>query len=793
MKKIILLSTATVLVCVILALIGIGLFVQTDIFQKSVGREIEKRFQERLSVESLDVSLFPVGSFTLRNIVFGTNDPAFSALIKAPDVHVQLKLLPLFFNRIEFGYVRLENASCHFVWNKGEGGDEKVLILGQAKLSLKEAALGRPMVFKAEGALPYTAGRLAIDGKLRIDRQGLLWVVKELEADMQLIEVDLAKGLAPYLPFLNPFTFQSGDINGQALIKWSEGSLGFTSSLKTTDMVYSMVAAPSKQSMPAQFEISSKGQWAGKTGYLRLDQAFVRSTYGDFDLQGSVSDINDPNAALDVELQSHNMNLDVLPQLLLPLDRAIPNNLGFSGELGFHLFLSGQGDKRSIIGTVNGIDARLSYMDIFSKQKGMPIDLDFDFVLEKTSSLEGNFGLRLKEMSLKGSIVEFDIATREGEFTFLTNKFSLDGWNTIIKPIADYPLSGWAKLLLNAGGSLKDTEMLKYTGTLSLDKLKLDYYPLPIKDLKGTVEISNLRTTQGRLDLNVGGSPLQVDYVWNAVPNESFSFVCASRELQPQKLLPPASRVFRRWRGHRVGERFEKISNFLEDFLPEETVVKDFSMRASWIDNLLTVHEAGGKLADGIVVGKGAFEVSETSPNYQFSVEAREVNLGKLAVKWNDPAPIEGKLFFTGNFEGVKLAGADENLTGAGELKIVSGALNSIDFLGALSDLKDNAEIRALSTGKTAFTDLQFSFSIKDSKVVTNELMLVTSAFAASGEGFVDFEGGLNYRLQLTLSDQFSHKLSPSATRSLTLPVQVYGDYRTPGIAFDQATFEALT
>ncbi len=592
---------------------------------------------------------------------------------------------------------------------------------------------------------------------------------------------------------MNQGTFSwDGDLN------WQSSKLLLAGSGSFRQLVYALSSTPTKVSSPADFDFKLKGEWDVVGAKFQLSELILHSPYGDFFVEGSFgSDFETP--PLDLKVKSDSVNLDRIPEFLVPLDKAIPNKFGFSGKMQMDLFVKGKTSTLSISGSSDFTSSLLSYSAYFTKPKELPLKFQYDFMLKNGKVLQGDINLWLKEMSLKGTVTDFDINTGQGEVTFLTNKFSLDGWETIFEPIKKYPMKGWAKLLLSAKGSFASPEDLRYSGALTLEDAQAVYQELPVRNLNATLEFTNQRASSGKLDFVAASSPIHVEYIRNIPPHESLSLKFTSPEWYPSDMIEPLKAVVFEWKGSNAKKTVEKVESILSRVLSEKEPLRNVSLSVSWIGTLVSVQEVFFYLYGGLVRGAGEMEFGLPEPHYNFGVQVEKLDLKPLISHLTNRSIMQGDFYLLGNFQGDNFQGRDvlDRLRGQGEFKIVGGAFNNFDLLGSIGKSAQYIGLASFSNGVTPFNDLQSNFVIENSKVITDELTLVSSNFTATAHGFFSLGGVLNYQVNINLGSGLASKIGrsefessdkSSQQNSVAIPLQLYGDFSNPKIGLDSST-----
>lgn len=789
MKKIALAIFGSSLALALVFFTSIFFLVRSPDFQRRIIERVERGFQDQVTLGSFDTSFFPPISLIVHDVAVKTQLEGSSLFIEAPQLKLYLKLWPLFFRRIEVGFIHVREARGSIHWERSQGKPGPKVDFSGWRVDLGEIVQGKPVHFAMEGDLAAPPSRARLEGRLGLDWSEKGPELKSLKSEIHLEEIQVA----PWTPLVAPkaaMRVTGGVFSWDGTLDVSPAELALKGSGSLRRWVYALSSTPDKVSSPRDLSFDLLVTSNLVTKQWRVESFNLKSPYGDFSVRGNLGS-GVQGAPVDVELASNNVQLDRLSELLVPFDKAIPNKFGFSGELALSLFLKGDRKALSIAGSADLEASLLSYAGTFTKPVGFPLKLQFDWMLKGARKLAGNFNVWLKEMSLKGTLLDLDLRTGNGEITFLTNKFSLDGWETVFPPLAQSPMHGSAKLLINGRGPLADPEQLRYTATLTLENVEADFEGLPLRDGNAILELTNERASSGRLDVLAQRSPVHIEYVRNVFPQPSLSFKLIAPEFYPREMVVPLRAILPRWLGS-DGTRLEaQLEETLAKCLPEGEPLRNLSLSASAIGRLLSIQEVYLSVYQGLVRGAGEMDLNVSDPHYQIGIQVEKLALGPLMTQLAGSPLLEGDFYLLGNFEGDRFQGTEplNRLRGRGEFKVVAGAINSFDLVASLSRAAPYAALASLGgRGRTEFSDLRSAFVVQDGKVITDQVTMISPHFSATANGFFSLDGVLNYQVQLTLTELLSEKVAEPATQGLvTLPLQLYGDFSNPKIGLDSS------
>lgn len=764
---------------------SIYFLLQNKDFQKKITAEIGKQFQDQVSFGTFETSFFPPISLWVHDVTIKTNSDSLNTLIKTPELKLYLKLWPLFMRRVEIGYVHAKRAEGEIEWKTASETAFNKVVLSGFDIELRNLSLDQSVSFTAKGMFLGPADNLKIEGSFSLRMKDNAPAVDAVRATVELKDADLAE-ILPLFLHEPAVAVKRGIFSWNGAAAWGGNRLSVQGTGGLRQLVYALASTPAKESVPSDFDFDIDSESNLINGQFSLRSLVLKSPYGKFLFKGKLGAGPD-TPPIDLEISTDEARLERISELLVPFDKAIPNKFGFSGGMQGNLFVKGSPDNLSVTGSADLTDSLLSYAAYFTKQKGIPLKLQYELVLEKQKNLRGDFNLWLQEMALKGNLRSWNTESGDGEITFLTNKFSLKGWESVFAPLGKYPMEGWAKVLVNAKGVLSSPEELLYGATLTLENVQAVYEELPVNQLNAILELTNRRASSGKLDFLAKDAPVHVEYVRNIPPHESLSFKCTAPEWYPREFMGPVKGVAAALNGEAGRKSAEKAADFIDKIIAKNEPVRNLTVSGSWMGSLFSIQEISMNIYDGTLRGAGEME-SGAQPHYNFGVQIDRLKLGPLVTQLSGRELAEGQFFMLGNFEGDYYPGIDplERLRGKGDFKLVGGSLNSFDLLGALGRTAKYSGLVPGTAGKTEFSDLQSNFVVQNKKVITDQLNIISPRFSALANGFCTLDGVLNYRVNLTLTNLVS-QTGESVQNPAGIPLQIYGDFANPKIGLDSS------
>ncbi|MBI4549379.1 MAG: AsmA family protein [Candidatus Omnitrophica bacterium] len=729
-------------------------------FQRALIPHLEKQFHNQITLDSFELSFFPPISLVLKDASLEMKWPGGSVTVTAPAAKLHLKLWPLFLRRIEIGYVQAEDTGAEVRWMAGN--EQRSLKLAGWEVALNDIVLGRPVKLSLQGPFLNPDDNFQGEGSFRLASQNGSLKITALELTSSFREADLVP-LAGLALEQAPDWIRSGTVSWKGSVSWREGQWSLKGPGALGQVIYAISPTAALTSSPVSLSFDLDAVTSPSTGKIVIRRLSLNSAYGNFEAKGNLPAPD----SYDFEVRTADLSLDRLPELLVPLERAIPNKMGFSGQLEMNVSIRGTGGNLSVAGSAEMTQSLLSYATYFTKPKDVPLKLDFESAVDGSGAVKGNFNVRLKDMNLKGSVNRFEPKSGQADINFLTNKFSLEGWEALLAPLARYPAAGNAKVLLTLQGSFKKPEELAYAATLSLEDVKTRYEELEIRDLDGVLEFTNLRSSSGMIDVALPETKFHLEYLHQVAPHESTAVKILSPSVPVYPLLAPLGKLILQCAGEKSRPAVESFQSGLKKFMDPQSVLSNLALSFSWAEDIVSLKEASFGVYGGKFRGAGDVDLDPADPRYNLGVQIEELDLAPLFAHLTGNPLLEGRLFLLANLEGEKLdaAGLAQGLRGEGEFKVAKGRMRSLNLWAAV-------EPGATDVG---FDDMTAAFSLKNGKIITDSLTLVSPRYRATAGGFFTLDGLLNYNATMKVTEPASE-----------FPFQVYGDFANPKIALDQ-------
>ncbi|MEI7750701.1 MAG: AsmA-like C-terminal region-containing protein, partial [Candidatus Omnitrophota bacterium] len=483
-----------------------------------------------------------------------------------------------------------------------------------------------------------------------------------------------AKGFAPDPK--RTFFFKGGQIDTSVEIKKKTGEvfLELTAVGNGKGLTYELPQGSGGVASPvldAAWNVTAA--WNNDTAELKLHKGLVKLPFGEIETNGSMK-LNTGEIS-GIHVAGSNMALEDLLKYWPGLENALPFHIGFSGPGKWVLSLEGTLDHLSLHFGWDLSQVLLSYGQYFTKPKGIPLDLDFDLLLQKGALLGGDFAVKFKELSMKGNLKDLDLKTGGGQLNLITNKFSITGWEQYIPALQGYKLEGDAKLMANWKGDLRQLEKAEHIFNISFDKaswtipeglgfrnasLSLDYGPLMLEGRQMQFEIGGSSVVA---DLKISGSPDKPKVVVKV----------SAGELKPLEVWQAVAALWQRKSEGAAPSAYDQAKEFIQTLCPKDQIFKNvladvFYEEGAWNVPALHLEGYGGK-ADL----KGAMNFSGKEAEYGFDGEVHGVDLGLFLSRQDATQKVlEGTLDLKGSMAGTGW-GAEawgKSLSGQGELTL---------------------------------------------------------------------------------------------------------------------------
>lgn len=505
---------------------------------------------------------------------------------------------------------------------------------------------------------------------------------------------------------------------------------------------------------------------------ISLKQASVNLPEGRLDFSGlaypAIGEIKQ------ARLSASGIRLEGIPQYYRPFKDAVPLNLGFSGKSNLDMSFEGTFNHLSLHAQCDLTPALLTYGRVFSKPKDVPMEISFDFLVRDGRTADGDFSFQLKNAGVKGTLRKLDFRTGAGELNLISNKFELTGWETLLPffqgstavpgggsaavPAGGSTIAGEFKLLANFSGNLlQNPDKLKRMFNLTLDHgsfRKSD--GSGISHLGFMLDYENTAIQLKRAELQIGDSLLSMAFsVYNPLESPVFKGQLSSARMYPLKVLA-ALESFQGsdWPGTWKAQ-LHSFKEGVAAVVHEGQAVDNFSVEIEQKDKKFSVPSMKFGIYQGTGQLQGDVDFSAPGgPQYQLKTEIDKLSLSQFyASRKNAEKIMDGNLFLTATMKGLgPLQEWKKNLEGEGLFSVTSGEFYGFDVMGKISKINGFSALETLASGKTSFDDLRARFSLKEGKITTPKVVLLSNNLSISAKGETSADGLLNYRLEAFLA-----------------------------------------
>ncbi len=763
----------------ILLLIGFvfGLWYQSDrvlsssALYDSLVRKIQNITHGSLTFKNVRIEYFPQPC-----IIFEKSNldiPQKSLRIQANSVRFDFKILPLFLGRAEPSAFYAQEGNVTFKIPKADFLDDVVL----NDFSLEVGALGEniPVPFTFTSAVNGRLQTLSIKGNVILDSADE-WDWSDLSGAMtaELKDFSLEPAAQAKPPASRNVMFRNGVISTIVEIrkKTNEEFLQWKATGDARGVAYDVLREKTWTAPPPlDARWSLQGEWNQETSEFRLNKGTVKLPFGDVDMNGTVKLRTGMFEGF--RISGANMALEDLLKYCPKVVDALPTQMGFSGPGKWVFSIDGTAEQLTIHFDCDLSRAFLSYGQYFTKHKNIPLDLNFDFLIQKNTVASGDFALKFQDLSLKGTLKNLDLKTGLGQLNVITNKFKMDGWEQYVPVLSKFKLGGEAKLMANWKGDLKRLEKTEHIFNLSFDNASwlIPETGLGIQNATFSIDYSPLILEGRKILFNLGKSAFTMDLsVVGIAELPQATIKLFSEHLDPTDALE-SFEVFFPKKENEEFSIYTIAKSFSEWFLPKGTDVANFNMETRYDRGIWDFSTIKLSAYQGDFFAKGTLGLEDMKqPEYRFEFNGNKINLGSFDTRHSETKKIfEGTLNFNGNIygEGWGVAAWEKTLNGQGEWTITKGKLFGIDFKEPLTTIDAFKKISSLTPDFRSFDKMNFRWKVADGKISTDNLLTVGKDFVLNGEGTLGLDGLANYRAEVFLSNSLARQVLPNLSAEI--------------------------
>lgn len=734
-------------VSLLCGLLGIGIFfslfrfvANPSLLQEPLVSYIEENLGIQIGFQDAQFVFFPRPGLRVRRLHLESATEGFPDF-KARQAWFHFQFLPLVRGKVYVAGIQIREGEGTF------GGIPFQHIL----FKMKRGSSTETSFF--EWRAGFFEGKENLQGRGEVffkNQEGNFWTNLGFKVDMMVTtSLPVTRGLPKDLS-KRFFREWAGQLGGQIHLEKQRGTylIEGRAKLRAKDFQWG-------SSLPFSVSGETDFLWNLETGALEFQRVPLEAPFGSVEVRGLYK--WETGELEEIRVIGRKMILDELARHFPNVSKVLPLEIGFSGESEFDITIGGTWDFLSLHATWNLSSALLTQGKIFSKPKNFPMQINFDFVLKEGSVLSGDFSLRIQGASIKGNLVNLDLTTGAAEFTLLTNKFELKGWEDLLVPFKGYQISGLAKILLSSKGNLADLPTAKHMLNLTLEnatfvssagkgirevQVMLDLAPLSLKLRDGTFRISDSLIVIDAELYNLEGRPQGVVNIVS--PNFNPLEVLENLQEFLSTLIPKDQWV--PW--HQIKEKVHR-------FLPLDVPLEEVGISLKIKEDDLLLQNLEFQTLNGIFRFRGAVEKFSRKPSFWVDSDIQRLSLARYFEKKSQTEKIlEGNLFFKGRFQGSgeRIKDLPGQILGEGILAITNGEWHSLDFVASLNQLDPFRKLDLSESPSLSFYDLRTAWRYEGGKFETKDLFIHSQDLWVEGEGNLGMDGTVNARLNLNFS-----------------------------------------
>lgn len=814
--------------------------------------QAKQRTGRNISIGEVGVALWPGIGARVHDVVV-SDDPAYSSepFVRAKDVRVNLRLLPLLQRRIEIKRFVLNSPEVNIIKGAGKRFNFTSLVEaagGGAATRGGSGAQAVPLVLAfadiEDGTVHY------VDKAAGIDR-----TVKDIDFSAQNVSLDskVSATLAAALFGADQdFHLQAslGPV-GSVLVPdaLSKTPVAVTASFSSATLSKLLAAVPagkaaSPPALPEDADVAADASVTGTLGALKLDNLDLRLTF--FDSKDPNIELKATAGPFDALAESTQVfagarvkgSVAVGPIKLgdfrLPPPPAGKPAPAIAGEL--HGKVTFEGDLSSLAfgASFDATQASVKVADQLDKKAGVPATLSVKGTFHPQGTADAGVDLSSIDVAFHalhatggGRVVPFK--GHEAMDVTLDATTPIAPWKELMPALAPFDAAGDVKATVHLSGAPKPGAVpsIKGTATFSGVRATLPQVPNPLTDGAGSASFTATTAHVDKATFKIGKSAFSATADITSFAPMKATYTVSSPQVwraDVQAVAPDAPKLPRPEEFRNVvvkGTSVEKAPKVVDNTM---TITSSAGV-ASNIDytdakasvratpDKVFIDSFQAKALAGNVSGSGTFEPKDTK--FDVSTVVKDVNLAEY-FRYKAPALVD---VLSGKISGdVSLAGAGNSwqqiaktLSGKGSTIVIEGALLNVNVAKQLvssiqalplvppdltQKLRDR-DPKLFDSNTTVFQNMKSNWTISAGKIQVPDLKLATRDFALAGKGWFGLDKDMNVATTLTLSDKLTKDLIAevpaaqylvSSGGRIEIPLTLGGAVTRPSVTVDAST-----
>lgn len=765
-----------------------------------ITQEIRKMTGAVIESGQAQFSYFPFLTARFKDVRIRIEGPR-PWVFEAAELRIRLARIPFLIGKLEIAGIHLSRVACGIPIPDKDGSVLETVRVHDAAFRTGPLKAEKPIKAFFAGSINGIPGVLSARAVLRVKSlEKLEWTGTSLDAAVNLQDIPiklLEKSLDRYLrseiiqgTFGGQWTFRK-EPGGDVVKAHAEGNArGFSYRFRQNPV----------ENLPPAVDLGFRYQihWNPVTNTMNVQSATLTTPIGRVEVSGNL--LGAEEGLQDVRVTASEIVLESIPQYFSALKDAIPYNIGFSGLSRLEMSISGSRDLLSVNAKLDLTQALLTYARYFSKPKDLPFDVVFDYEFQHGKILNGDFSIRFKDMTMKGSLTDLDLMSGAGQLNVITNKFQIKDWEKFIPVFEGYKLDGQMKALANFKGNLQKLYETKPMFNITLEKGRVaGPRGRELTEITTSLDLSPLGLEVRGTSFKSGEDSVTGSFrAYNLLVNPVTQLSLKADQVDVSRLAETLDDLARPWLAESLRAAWDEGRASLAYLFPSGENWKKMTLEWTRESGAWQVPVLNFDAYQGSVNAQGEGVSFGEDQGGRWDIKADRLSLALYGKRGGrKEGPVEGNLFLESHLR-IPAGGTEpwlDRLEGEGLFLITNGDLRTLSLMGALTAVPDFSEVfKAPSGDSTLFNDLQAEYRISGRRITADKMMLLGEGFQADGGGSLTFDGAVNGRLQVYL-DPRQMALDPTAlSESLKeegmigpVALLVSGEFSKPDVKLDPA------
>ncbi len=785
LKKIILWSLVAMVIVALLGAAAVAIFLPKEKIKEMALEKISSMLHREVTIDDISISYFGGLGVKLNGVKISNPDNFdWSQFLEAKGLDIKLQLWPLLSKNIQVDrLILIEPKIALLKTHKGQIN----YVFGLIDSIAPEAKADIPDGLPEESELALAA--ISFDN-FSIENGYIEYVDDSSQTSLTAYQFNLKTKLdSP-----ENMVYQiSGNLNADSIVIKNSGENG-------TSIPTLIIAS----SFNSSIDLNKK--------QAVLSECEIELNNWNFDIKAGIPNTETLNY-FNIEVVSEKKSLTEIIAWLPPEFNYIPDGYSASGQMNFKAnakYNTKSKEKMKYNGTAN-IDAFRLSID----------NLEGDFGAKNLSIEYTNdaMGLTINNGSLDGNSIEGTISISDFDNIYVNSNVNgtadLTTLNRFLPEIGTPELSGQANFNISGAGRIENLNEFEVSGSLQIKNgvytaetlpEPIEFFGVGIVVRPDSISINNLTVNTPSSKFSLDGKiadpfPYFIPGFKGFAEKPTMSFTLNSLRLNIDKLFPEV-----------VPGSGSNIAEMPIDSLPPlpipdingngtasiDTLVysdvefSDIKCDINIKDRRIFVTNANGYAYTGKVGGKMSIDLNDfNNPGYDGEFTAEQIEADDFLSRFTKfGGHLFGKVNMTGSFSA---SGWDpepiiNSLDMSGDANFNEARIVKFDMLNQLAE-----QLKFKSLSEETIKNLNSSYTVKDGRIAFEKFNFISSLGDWSINGSVGFDGTLDYKVDILLTENETNKLKSQAgdfakiikEKRFTAPFKISGTYSNPKISLD--------